>query len=130
MKTLTPTNSRHTRNVPNVKRALGLLFGVSDDDGHLVQLRRTRLTYGQVAAQCRCSVAAVRKIKVAAEDGGLQAAVDLKWGAGPPRKDKYAVHELEWLLDPATIKQQAHMSLAERAAAFNQLLTRRWGATS
>ena len=54
-----------------MKRALRLLFGVSDDDGHLVQLRRSQLTYGKIAEECRCSVAAVRKIKKAAEEGGL-----------------------------------------------------------
>ena len=71
MKSPQPTKTRHTRNVPNVKRALRLLFGVSDDDGHLVQLRRSQLTFGKIAEECRCSVAAVRKIKKAAEEGGL-----------------------------------------------------------
>ena len=61
MKDLQTTKTRHTRNVPNVKRALALLYGLGDEDEEEIELRRTQVTYRQIAAQCRCSVNALSK---------------------------------------------------------------------
>ena len=52
----------------------------------------------------------------------------LTWGGGAPAAPKPSEAEVEWLVDPTTLKSQAHLSLEQRAGVFNQQFDQDLGA--
>jgi hypothetical protein len=47
---------------------------------------------------------AVERVKDAFEEGGADSVQRLQWGAGAPCKNKALKEELDWLVDPGTLK--------------------------
>ena len=81
-------------------------------------LRRSKLALAKIARICESTDHAVKRVKLAFEEGGLDKVGELKWGAGARIKHKLEMEEVDWLTDPETLKRQVHMSLAQRAAAL------------
>jgi transposase len=72
------------------------------------------------AAQAlNCTAYCLKRLVTAWEQGGVTLVQQLRWGAGAPCKMKATRAELDWLLDPGTLTRQSHMTLAQRAGAFN-----------
>ena len=76
---------------------------------------------------CKCSRWIVNRVLRACEEGGKEAVLGLQWGGGPPATPAPPEEEIDWLVDPATLTQQAHLSLEQRAGVFNQLFDRELG---
>ena len=77
------------------------------------------MSVSRVATLCKSSWYIVERTRKAFEEGGFEKAAELKWGAGAKFKFKLSAEEIEWLVHPATLRSQAHMSLPQRAATVN-----------
>ena len=95
--------------------------------GHLYQpaapsapgLQRSRVTLVKIAKLYGCPITDIRRIRDAFDEGGMEAVHALKWGPGARIKEKLTTEEVAWLVQPETLKHQAHMSIAQRTGAFN-----------
>ena len=74
-------------------------------------LKRSKRSLVEVARMSKSTVFAVKRIKLAFEEGGLEQVGSLKWGAGARYKLKLEPEEIKWLTDPETLKSQVHMSV-------------------
>jgi len=109
---------------PDVWKILSLLYEPGGGDQGQLRLRRNRTSISKVMALCKCSRWTVNKIVRACEEGGKEAVMALNWTIGPPATPAPPEEEIEWLVDPDTLKQQVHLSLEQRAGVFNQLFDR------
>ena len=109
---------------PNVWKILGLLYQPGGEEGGKLQLVRSQKSITSVMSKCKCSRWIVNRVLKACEQGGKEAVLALKWGSGAPATPAPPVDEIKWLVDPATLIKQAHLSLAQRAGVFNQLFDR------
>ena len=112
---------------PDVWKILALLYQPSEECNRL-QLERSKVPITQVMKQCKCSRWTVNRVLRACEEGGKEAVLALKWGAGPPAMPAPSAAEIEWLVDPSTLRRQAHLSLQQRAGVFNQQFDQDLGA--
>ena len=103
---------------PYILGVVGLLFEPAELVQGVLTIRRSRMAMARVAAACNTTPSAVERIKRAFEEGGLDQVGLLKWGGGRRAQQKFTAEEIEWLVHPDTLKQQAHMSLPQRAGAM------------
>ena len=109
---------------PDVWKILSLLYQPGGEEQGQLRLRRSSAPVSRVMVLCKCSRWTVNKIVRACEEGGKEAVMALNWTIGPPATPAPPEEEIEWLVDPDTLKQQVHLSLEQRAGVFNQLFDR------
>ena len=110
---------------PPVWDIVSLLYEQEHEgEDETLKMKRSKHSIAKVARHCKSSWSDVKRIKVAIEERGLEGVKELRWGGGAPSTPAPPVEEIEWLTAPSTLQLQAHMSMAERAAAFNQLFDR------
>ena len=119
MKSPNSAQSRAAAQRPRTTKVIILLYKPSDPSGDTLVLKRSHLTVPQIARICKCSVYIVRRIMKAFEEGGLDGVGAIRWYGGNRYKEKLSTNEVEWLVNPDTLKLQAHMNLEQRAKAFN-----------
>ena len=120
-----PQQQRKCNKHPPVLNILGHLYQPAAPSA--TALQRSRLTVTKIAQLCGCTGAAVSRVRDAFSEGGMEAVHALKWGAGVRYKEKLTTEEVAWLVHPETLRQQAHMSLAQKTSAFNAKFNRQVG---
>ena len=115
-----PQQSRKCDKHPPVLKIIGHLYQPAVySTMEAPVLQRSSLTFIKIAKLCGCTLAAVYRVRKAFDEGRMEAVEALKWGPGARYKEKLSTAQVAWLVNPDTLKQQAHMSLEQRAAALN-----------
>ena len=109
---------------PDVWKILSLLYEPGVEEHGKLRLKRSSASISKVMRLSKCSRWTVNRVLKACEEGGKEAVLALNWTTGPPATPAPPEEEIDWLVDPATLRQQAHMSLEQRAGAFNRLFDR------
>ena len=96
-----PQQQRQRDRHPPVLNILGHLYepAPSSAPGAPV-LQRRRLTLVKIAQLHGCPPAAVRRVRDAFDEGGMEAVHALKWGRGASFKEKLTTAEVSWLVHP------------------------------
>ena len=96
---------------PPVWEILSLLYEPGVEEQGKLRLKRSKVTISKVMSLCKCSRYIVNRVLNACEEGGKEAVMAIQWGSGSPSKPAPPEDEIDWLIDPKTLTEQAHMSL-------------------
>ena len=93
-----PQQQRKCNKHPPVLNILGHLYQPAAPSA--TALQRSRTTLVKIAQLHGCPLLAVRRIRDAFDERGMEAVHALKWGRGGRFKEKLTTAEVSWLVHP------------------------------